>query len=443
MQPDRTKNEKLIEIERPPIVERVILARVALQTDRDEDVAESLAELGRLAWTAGGEVVATVVQQRDKPDPGYLFGRGKLEGIKAMAEELEADVLIVDCELSAKQGANIEDAIDLKVVDRTQLILDIFAQHAHTREGKLQVELAQLQYILPRLTGRGSIMRQQGGIGIRGPGEQKLEIDRRRIRERIALLGGQLDRIRAQRQVQRKNRARQAIGTVALVGYTNAGKSSLLNALTHAGVLVEDKLFATLDPRVRRLKLPSGQKVLLADTVGFVSKLPHGLVAAFRATLEQVTEADLLLLVIDAAHPAMEEQIDAVYKVLDEIGALELPLIKVYNKMDLVPEEQRGNLGESWRESSVAISARTGEGLEKLLIAVEERFSTKLQTVSLRIPQEEAGLLTRIHESGRILSQTYENNDILIEAELGVAMAAALAAYEVGAGKGVESAGER
>ena len=432
MQADRTKNSKLIDLERPPIVERVILGRVALQNDRAEDVEESLAELGRLAWTAGGEVVAKVVQQRDKPDPGYLFGRGKLEGIKAMAEELEADALIVDCELSAKQGANIEDAIDLKVIDRTQLILDIFAQHAHTREGKLQVELAQLQYILPRLTGRGSIMRQQGGIGVRGPGEQKLEIDRRRIRERIALLRDQIERIRAQRQVQRKNRARQAIGTVALVGYTNAGKSSLLNTLTHAGVLVEDKLFATLDPRVRRLRLPAGQTVLLADTVGFVSKLPHGLVAAFRATLEQVTEADLLLLVIDAAHPAMEEHIDAVYKVLDEINSIDLPLIKVYNKMDLLDGEHRGNLGESWRESSVAISAKSGEGLDRLLHAIEERFASKLRTVVLRIPQEDAGVLTRIHEGGRVVSQRYEDNDILVTAEIGEPLIAALAAYGTG-----------
>lgn len=410
--------QKLIELPRPPIIERMILAALALPGAPEERVEESLAELGQLAWTAGATVAATVVQHRPKPCPATLLGKGKLEEIQALVSELQADALVFDGELTARQGAHIEDTIGCKVIDRTQLILDIFAQHAQTREGKLQVELAQLNYILPRLAGRGSIMRQQGGIGVRGPGEQKLEIDRRRIRERIQRLRAELDAVRRNRTVQRKNRERGATGKVVLVGYTNAGKSSLLNALTGAGVLVEDKLFATLDPRVRKCVLPSGREFLLADTVGFVRKLPHTLVAAFRATLEVVNEADLLLVVIDAAHPAAEEHVRAVSSVLSEINALDRPAVKVYNKIDKLSPEQVAALVDPARENDVAVSAHTGEGLNRLLDIIDRQFASTRRRVRLRIPQCKAAVLARVHRNGRVISQSYDGNDILIDAEI-------------------------
>ena len=425
------KHERLIELERPPIVEKVILACLALPQDSEDAIEESLGELGQLVWTAGGEVAGKFVQYRPRPCPATLLGSGKLETIKTAVEELQADVVILDSELTARQAANIEDTVGCKVIDRTQLILDIFAQHAQTSEGKLQVELAQLTYILPRLAGRGSIMRQQGGIGVRGPGEQKLEVDRRRIRERIAKLKLELDEIRRNRAVQRKNREQGSTGTVALVGYTNAGKSSLLNALTDAGVLVEDKLFATLDPRVRKCALPSGRQFLLGDTVGFVRKLPHTLVAAFRATLEIVNEADLLLLVVDAAHPAAAEHVRAVNAVLEEIDALDRPLVTVYNKIDRLTDERRTGLVDERREAAVAVSAKTGEGLEGLLAAIDQHLASTRRHVRLRIPQSEAALVARIHRAGRVLGQTYEENDILIEAEVEEALHGQLRAYIV------------
>ncbi|HNR29450.1 MAG TPA: GTPase HflX [Candidatus Hydrogenedentes bacterium] len=414
------KNEKdhLIELPRPPIVEKVILATLALPPVSGERIEESLDELAQLAWTAGATVTATIVQHRPKPCPATLLGKGKLEEIKAMVAELGIDALVFDGELTARQGAHIEDTIGCKVIDRTQLILDIFAQHAHTREGKLQVELAQLSYILPRLAGRGSIMRQQGGIGVRGPGEQKLEIDRRRIRERIQRLRSELDAIRRNRLVQRKTRERRATGKVVLVGYTNAGKSSLLNALTGAGVLVEDKLFATLDPRVRKCALPSGRTFLLADTVGFVRKLPHTLVAAFRATLEVVNEADLLLLVIDAAHPAAEDHVRAVHSVLEEINALDRPIVKVYNKIDMLSPERVATLVDPAREAAVAVSAKTGTGLDALLELLDRQLATTRRRVRLRIPQCKAAVIARIHRDGRVISKSYEGDDILLDAEL-------------------------
>ena len=292
-------NGKLIETDPAPHHERAVFARLALPADRPEDVEESLEELRLLADTAGARPVCTLIQRREAPHPGTLFGPGKVELIKAAVDENDADTLIVDSELSPTQGSKLERIVGCKVVDRTQLILDIFAQRAQTREGRLQVELAQLHYLLPRLAGRGAVMRQQGGIGVRGPGEQKLELDRRRIRERINRLKHDLEGVRSTRQEQRKTRVASTTGTIALVGYTNAGKSSLLNALTDADVLAEDKLFATLDPRVRRCTLPSGREILVADTVGFVRRLPHDLVAAFRATLEEVTLADIVLIVLD------------------------------------------------------------------------------------------------------------------------------------------------
>lgn len=410
-------NGKLIPLEQPPVSERALLARLALPEDRGEDIEESLEELRQLVWTAGARTIQTIVQHRPQHAPGTLFGEGKIAEMKAIAAEQAIDVVVVDGDLTPNQGANLEDRLECKVIDRTQLILDIFAQHAHTREGRLQVELAQLQYILPRLTGRGSVMRQQGGIGVRGPGEQKLEIDRRRIRERIQRIRADLEKVRLQRRVRRKRRTANASGTVALVGYTNAGKSSLLNALTDADVLVEDKLFATLDPRVRRCILPSGREILMADTVGFVRKLPHGLVAAFRATLEEVAEADLLLHVVDASHPAAAEQVKAVNAVLDEIGIGGLPVFMVHNKADRLSAGQRqGLIGMG--EAAALVSAKTRDGLGALLEQIEAALGGGHERVTLRMPQSRADLIARIHERGRVHSAQYEGSEVLVDAEL-------------------------
>lgn len=413
----RTSSDKLIVLERPPITERAILARLALPQDSEEEVEESLAELQQLAWTAGADTVLTVVQRRDTPHPGTHIGSGKVEIIKNAVQEMDVDVVIFDSELSPRQGSKLEDLLECKVVDRTQLILDIFAQRAQTREGKHQVELAQLQYMLPRLAGRGSVMRQTGGIGVRGPGEQKLESDRRIIREKITRLKADLEGIRAQRRVQRHKRTEQARPQVALVGYTNAGKSSLLNALTQAHVLAEDKLFATLDPKVRQYVLPSGRPIVVADTVGFIRNLPHNLVAAFRATMEEVNESVLLLHVIDASHPAMADHVAAVELVLDEIKASEIPVVKVYNKMDRLSPEHAQSL-RSDRDPSVVISAQTGEGLDTLLAAMERHLGTHDRHVRLRIPQSEAALAARVHAEGRVRNKDYDGETIVIDADL-------------------------
>jgi len=421
-------DSKMIEIPRPPVTEKAMLVRVALPGDSEIEVEDSLEELRQLAWTAGADILLTLVQRRDRPNPSTLVGAGKLEEMKAAVQEKEIEVVIFDTDLTPAQAGKLEKALEVKVVDRTQLILDIFAQRAQTREGRKQVELAQLQYILPRLAGRGSVMRQQGGIGVRGPGEQKLEVDRRVIRERIRRLKEDLEEVRKERRIQRRQRNEAGAPRVALVGYTNAGKSSLLNALTQAGALAEDKLFATLDPLVRRCALPGGGEVLLADTVGFVRRLPHTLVAAFRATLETVKESDLLLVVADAAHPTMEEHIRTVRQVLEEIGAATVPIIRVYNKSDLlVREEIEGLL--SGRDPSVAVSARTGAGLDTLLRAVADHIGARRARLRLRVPQDKAAVLGRVHERGRILHTTYEGNDILLEVEVDAAVTGVLAPY--------------
>jgi GTP-binding protein HflX len=422
------KTDKLIELERPPITETAILARVVLPSDTNEEVEESLEEMRQLAWTAGADIACTTLQRRQKPCPATLVGQGKAEEIKAAVEELGVDVVIFDSDLTPAQGSKLEEMLGVKVVDRTQLILDIFAQRAQTNEGKHQVELAQLQYMLPRLSGRGSIMRQQGGIGVRGPGEQKLEVDRRVIRERIARLQAGIENIRKSRQIQRRKRTEGAVGTVALVGYTNAGKSSLMNRLTNADVFVENKLFATLDPRARRCLLSRRREVVLSDTVGFIRKLPHSLVAAFRATLEEVKEADLLLLVADASHPAVEDHIRAVYDVLEEIESLDKPMIIVLNKTDVAEDDRVSQL---LRAGGVrlALSAKTGEGCEELLSTIDVLLSEGRSRVRLRIPQSEAGLLARIYKSGQVHSQEYDGNDIVLDAEIGGELHSVLTDY--------------
>ncbi len=362
-------------------------------------------------------------------EPATLVGGGKVEQIRLACQELETDLAVFDSDLTPTQGAKLQDALGVKVLDRTQLILDIFAQHARTNEGKHQVELAQLEYTLPRLRGMGSaLMRQRGGIGLRGPGEQKLEVDRRVIRMRIARLKAELDEIRKHRRVQRKRRQDGQTGTVALVGYTNAGKSSLLNALTGADALVEDKLFATLDPLSRRCTLPSGREVVFTDTVGFIRKLPHSLVAAFRATLEEVNEADLILLVADSAHPAVAEHMRAVYEVLDEIQVHDAAMLRVFNKTDLADPRDVAQLTRTAR-GSLAVSALTGDGLEELRAGIDAHFASALSRKTLRIPQSEAGVVAQVYECGRVLSQAYEDDEIVLDAEMDAALENRLARF--------------
>ncbi|MFO7974939.1 MAG: GTPase HflX [Candidatus Hydrogenedentota bacterium] len=423
--------DNLIELDRPPITETAILVRLILPSDSMEEVEESLAEMKRLAWTAGADVAATIVQRRAKPCPGTLIGKGKLETVKAVCEEHEAGLAIFDCDLTPSQGVNIADALGVKVVDRTQLILDIFALRAQSNEGKQQVELAQLEYLLPRLTGRGSaMMRQQGGIGVRGPGEQKLEVDRRVVRERIRRFKGEIEETRKRRRIQRKRRTEGSIGTVGLVGYTNAGKSSLLNVLTKAEAFVEDKLFATLDTTTRRRTLPSGREVTFTDTVGFIRNLPHSLVAAFRATLEEVNEAHVLLMVVDAAHPAAEDHVKAVRGVLDEIEVGEKPTVLVLNKMDIASPRQAHELERRFGKG-VRVSARTGEGVDELLRAIDAKLTPQLCRVQLRIPQHKGGVVARIHDAGRVLRQEYEDNMVVLEAEIDPVLRSQMAEYIV------------
>jgi GTP-binding protein HflX len=422
-------SEKMITLERPPIVETAILVRLALPRDSNEEIEESLDEMRRLIWTAGAEVACTIVQHRPEPCPATLIGSGKVKEVRAAVEELEADLVVVDSDLTPTQGSKLQIALGVKVVDRTQLILDIFAQRAQTNEGKHQVELAQLQYALPRLTGRGvEMMRLGAGIGTRGPGEQKLEVDRRVIRKRINRLRADLDEIRKHRRIQRKTRTEGSAGTVALVGYTNAGKSSLLNALTKSHAFVEDKLFATLDPCSRRCPLPDGGHIIITDTVGFIRKLPHSLVAAFRATLEEVTDADLILLVADVSHEAVTEHIEAVNTVLDEIGVENKPVIRVFNKTDIAdPVQIREQLHGPG--TTVAVSAKSGDGLDDLLRLIQDTLAHKRKRVWLRIPQRDAGVLNDLYEDGRVFERRYEGNTILVDAELDSAAAGRLEPY--------------
>ena len=420
---------KMITLERPPVVESAVLVRLALPSDSDAEIEESLEEMRRLVWTAGAEVVCTFVQYHPEPCPATLIGSGKVKEVRAAVEELEADLVVFDSDLTPTQGSKLQIALGVKVVDRTQLILDIFAQRAQTNEGKHQVELAQLQYALPRLTGRGAeMMRLGAGIGTRGPGEQKLEVDRRVIRKRINRLRAELDEIRKHRRIQRKTRTEGSVGTVALVGYTNAGKSSLLNALTQSHAFVEDKLFATLDPCSRRCPLPGGGQVIITDTVGFIRKLPHSLVAAFRATLEEVNDADIILLVTDVSHEMAAEHIEAVNAVLDEIEVEDKPTIRVYNKTDIADSDHvRAQLNGPG--ASIAVSAKTGEGLDDLLRLIEGMLARKRKRVRMCIPQSEARLLGKLYEDGRVFERRYEGNTILIDAEIDAAEAGRLEQY--------------
>jgi GTP-binding protein HflX len=371
---------------------------------------ESLAEFRELVSSAGGEVVAELVQRRARPDPATLIGAGKVEEIAGVAASVEADLILFDHDLTPTQLRNLEAALPCRVLDRTQLILDIFARHAHTREGQLQVELAQLEYMLPRLTGKGKAMSQLGGgIGTRGPGETKLETDRRQIKRRIDHLKEELDSVRRVRKQQRQRRESTPVPTVALVGYTNAGKSTLFNQLTGAQVLQSSRMFATLDPKLRAIELPSRRKILLSDTVGFIRNLPHTLVTSFRATLEEVAQAEVLLHVRDANSTYGAEQKAQVEKVLDELESLAKPRIEVLNKIDLLGEHERQGLME--RSGEVAVSARSGEGMDALLAAIDRALhSDPVIEAELRIPQHEGAALAAIEAGMIVHTREYEGN---------------------------------
>lgn len=396
--------------------ERAIL--VGVERPGSWDVADSLAELAQLAETAGAEIIGRLWQKKDRPDAATFVGRGKVQEIAAARQEQGANLVIFDDELSPAQQRNLEQALGVKVLDRTALILDIFAQRARTHEGKLQVELAQLKYNLPRLGGQGLVLsRLGGGIGTRGPGETKLEVDRRRIRDRISDIEREIEQIKRHRHLHRQRRQASRIPGVALVGYTNAGKSTLLNALTDADVLAEDKLFATLDPTTRKITLPGGQEALLTDTVGFIQKLPHQLVAAFRATLEEVVQADLLLHVIDASHPRCQEQSDAVFRVLGELGAAGKPVITVYNKIDRLDSPHlKDRLLRL--EDSVAISALSRDGTDTLLGLIRSFLRRQSRDAVLLLPYGESGLLARLYDLGAVNAADYVESGIRVSVSL-------------------------
>ena len=405
----------------------------------------SLAELVELAKSAGAEIVGTVFQVRDSADSATLVGRGKLDEIRAEANAHQAPLIIFDSNLSPVQQRNIEELTERRVIDRTQLILDIFARHARSREGQLQVELAQLNYMLPRLTGKGRAMSRLGGksggggaggaggagrIGVRGPGEKKLETDRRRIRDRVGKIQNGIADLRKQRALRREARNAVPLGTIALVGYTNAGKSTLFNALSQAEVLVSARMFATLDPTIRAVRLPSNRRVLVSDTVGFIRDLPKSLLTAFRATLEEVQEAALILHVSDISNTHHDELDEEVHKILEELGVADRPILRVLNKVDRLTAEERESLKASANgkmmhdDGPVAVSALTGEGLDELLRRIDVALPTDpLVSLSLRLPLSQGRTLALIHALGRVLRSEVEDEDMLLDAEVPVSIA--------------------
>lgn len=394
-------------------IEKVIL--VAVASNDGDDTSESVDELEELVKTAGAETVAKVIQNREKVHPGTYIGKGKIEEISNLAFELGATGIICDDELSPAQLKNLEDALQLKVMDRTMVILDIFAQHASTREGKIQVELAQLKYRSTRLIGmRNSLSRLGGGIGTKGPGEKKLEVDRRLIKDRITMLNQELSEIKKNREVARQLRSKNSVPVIAIVGYTNAGKSTLLNYLTKAEVLEADMLFATLDPTTRNLELESGQQVLMTDTVGFIRKLPHHLIDAFRSTLEEAKYADIILHVVDASNPNAYKQMHIVYETLKNLQVTDKTVITVFNKQDMV--ETKEPMKDLKADKTVRISAKSGDGIPELLDIIEEILREQKTLIEHTFSYQDAGNIQLIRKYGQLLSEEYREDGIFVKA---------------------------
>lgn len=402
---DLFKNEEM--------TEKVIL--IGISTSEYDDTKESLDELAELVKTAGAVTAAKVIQNREKEHPGTYIGKGKIEEISAMIDELGATGIVCDDELSPAQLKNLEEMLDTKVMDRTLVILDIFAARASTSEGKIQVEMAQLKYRMSRLSGLGtSLSRLGGGIGTRGPGEKKIETDRRLIRERIAQLNGELKEVKNHREVQRANREKNPTAVAAIVGYTNAGKSTLLNSLTDSHIPAEDKLFATLDPTTRGLFLASGENVLVTDTVGFIRKLPHNLIDAFRSTLEEAKYADIIIHVVDASNPDMDTQMCVVYDTLRQLGVLGKPVITLFNKMDKL--EETPVLRDLKADYTIAASAKTGSGLDELKNCIEEILRGRKVRIEKIYGYDEAGKIPYIRKYGQLLKEEYTADGIAVEA---------------------------
>ncbi|WP_444950395.1 GTPase HflX [Micromonospora ureilytica] len=421
-------------------LERVVLVGVWTE-GTVTDAENSLAELAALAETAGSQVLEGLIQRRTRPDPATYIGRGKVDDLGAVVLSTGADTVICDGELSPSQLRNLEQRTKVKVVDRTALILDIFAQHAKSKEGKAQVELAQLQYLLPRLRGWGETLSRQtggsgrgggagGGVGVRGPGETKLETDRRRIRHRISRLRREIKNMRTVRVTKRARRTRNSVPAVAIAGYTNAGKSSLLNRLTDAGVLVENALFATLDPTTRKATASDGRVYTLSDTVGFVRHLPHQIVEAFRSTLEEVAEADLVVHVVDGTHPDPEEQVRAVHEVLAEVSADRLPELLVVNKTDAADEDTLLRLKRLWPDA-IFVSAYSGRGMDELRAAIEDRLPQPAVEVRAVVPYDRGDLVSRVHRTGEVLSTSHLPEGTLLHVRVSAELAAELAAFDV------------
>ncbi|MBI5787594.1 MAG: GTPase HflX [Candidatus Schekmanbacteria bacterium] len=399
--------------------ERVVLVGLHLPQTKLYSIEDSLEELSQLVKTAGGEDAGRFIQQRDKPTPAYYIGKGRAEEIGRWCGAQNVDLVVFDDDLSPSQQRNLEKIIQRRVIDRTGLILDIFAQHAHTKEGQLQVELAQLNYMLPHLTGKGVELSQLGaGIGTRGPGETKLEVDRRKIKNRIAIISRKLEQVRHQRKRHRFQRQATTMPVIALVGYTNAGKSTLMNALTRAGVLVEDKLFATLDPTTRRMTLPNGQVVLISDTVGFIRKLPYQVVEAFKATLEEIADADLLLHVIDASHFEMSEQIATVQAILKELGLADKACLPVLNKIDRFKHGNTVNCLVQRVPNACSISALRDMGIEQLKQKIAEQLHGLESTLHISLSYAQSNLLALMHQKGHVFKIEYTSDHMLVEARV-------------------------
>ena len=398
--------------------ERIVLVGVTMGGQTDDETEEGLDELSLLIDTAGADEAARITQRRDSPDSTFYIGKGKVDELKEVCMALDVDTVVFDNELSPGQQYNLEKALGRTALDRTAVILDIFAQNAHTLEGKAQVELAMLRYRLPRLRrgAKAGLSQQGGGIGTRGPGETRLEVDRRRIMRRITKLEQDLVALRHTRQTQRKSRGRSGLASVVIVGYTNAGKSTLLNSLTRAGVLVEDRLFATLDPTTRRLSLPGGEPVLLTDTVGFIRQLPHGLIESFKSTLEIAAEADMLVHVVDASAVHPEQQITAVREVLAEIGADQVPEFIVFNKADLVDDWGASSVED--HQGAVAVSALRNEGLEVMMRRLADRMRAITQVTELLVPYDRGDILASIHREGEVVMSELEDDGMRIRARL-------------------------